>query len=111
MAGIVSFCFPHVADVSVLSICIILRAFVVVLSMVGVCEFGVESDSYYCWVDVRGKGVVVVYLSWCTVFCLVWCVLSGLRMRCLFVSLYVFPVVMVSCLFLLCLCSCVLMLR
>ena len=38
VAMIVSFCFPHVADVSSLSICIVLRAFVV-------CEFEVESQS------------------------------------------------------------------
>ena len=31
--GIVSFCFPHVVDVSALSICIVLRAFIVVLSI------------------------------------------------------------------------------
>ena len=36
-------------------------------------------------------------------------VLSGLRMR-LFVSMYVFPVAMIQCLLLLCLCRCVLML-
>ena len=30
---IVSFCFPHVVDASALSICIVLRAFVVVISM------------------------------------------------------------------------------
>ena len=33
VAMIVSFCFPHVLDVSVLSICIVLRALVVVISM------------------------------------------------------------------------------
>ena len=33
VAMIVSFCFPHVVDVSALSICIVLRAFVVVISM------------------------------------------------------------------------------
>ena len=32
-AMIVSFCFPHVVDVSALRICIVLRAFVVVISM------------------------------------------------------------------------------
>ena len=32
-ARIVSFCLPHVVDVSPLSICIVLRAFVVVISM------------------------------------------------------------------------------
>ena len=33
VAMIVSFCFPHVVDVSALSICIVLHAFVVVISM------------------------------------------------------------------------------
>ena len=33
VAMIVSFCFPHVVDVSDLSICIVFRAFVVVISM------------------------------------------------------------------------------
>ena len=33
VARIVSFCAPHVVDVSALSICIVLRAFVVVISM------------------------------------------------------------------------------
>ena len=33
VAMIVSFCFPHVVDVSALSICIVLRALVVVISM------------------------------------------------------------------------------
>ena len=33
VARILSFCFPHVVDVSTLSICIVLRTFVVVVSM------------------------------------------------------------------------------
>ena len=33
VAMIVSFCFPHVVDVSAMSICIVLRTFVVVISM------------------------------------------------------------------------------
>ena len=33
VAMIVSFCFPHVVDVNVLSICIVLRALVVVISV------------------------------------------------------------------------------
>ena len=33
VARIVSFCFPHVVDVRALSICIVLRDFVVVISM------------------------------------------------------------------------------
>ena len=47
VARIVSFCFHHVVDVSALSICIVLRAFVVVISMIVfvVCEFGVGSQS------------------------------------------------------------------
>ena len=47
VAMIVSFCFPHVVDVSALSICIVLHAFVVVISMCLLySEFGVESQSY-----------------------------------------------------------------
>ena len=41
VAMIVSFCFPHVVDVSALSICIVLRDFYVFV----VFEFGVESQS------------------------------------------------------------------
>ena len=42
VARIVSFCFPHVVDVSAMGICIVLRAFVVVIS---ISLFGVESQS------------------------------------------------------------------
>ena len=46
VAMIVSFCFPHVVDLSALSICIVLRALVVVISMclLYVCVFGVDSQ-------------------------------------------------------------------
>ena len=44
VAMIVSFCLPHVFDVSALSICIVLRAFVVI-SMCLFYEFRVESQS------------------------------------------------------------------
>ena len=44
VARIVSFCFPHVVDVSALSICIVARVFVDFYVFV-VCEFGVESQS------------------------------------------------------------------
>ena len=37
VAMIVSFCFPHVVDVSALSICIVLRAFIVVIDMCLCC--------------------------------------------------------------------------
>ena len=46
VARIVPFCFSHGVDVSALSICIVLCAFVIVISMCFfVCEFGVESQS------------------------------------------------------------------
>ena len=45
VARIVSFCFPHVVDVSALSICIVLRAIVVVICMCVICEFGVTIQS------------------------------------------------------------------
>ena len=44
-ASIVSFCFSHVVDVSGLSICTALHAFVVVFYVFVVCEFGVETRS------------------------------------------------------------------
>ena len=37
VARIVFVCFPHVVDVSALSICIVLRAYVVVISMCLLC--------------------------------------------------------------------------
>ena len=54
VAMIVSFCFPHIVDVSDLSICIVLRTFVV-------CDFAVESVLVLFWVDVHGE-CDVVYL-------------------------------------------------
>ena len=44
VAMIVSFCFSHAVDVSALSICIVLRAFVVVISMV-CCMWVWDRDS------------------------------------------------------------------
>ena len=62
VAMIVSFCFPHVVDVSDLSLCIVLRAFVVVISMFVVCEFGGrESVLVFFWIDVHAE-CNVVYL-------------------------------------------------
>ena len=43
VAMIVSFCFPHVVDVSTLSIFIFLRSYIVYVFIM--CEFGFESDS------------------------------------------------------------------
>ena len=94
VAMIVSFCFPHVVDVSALSICIVLRAFVVVISMcllyvslgsrVGSSIFGLmfmgsvmSICSSGCVLYSAGSGVKRVHV-----------VLSGLRMR-LFVRVHV----------------------
>ena len=58
---IVSFCFPHVVDVSALSICIVLHAFVAVISM---CLLYVSLGSRVSpsiLVDVHGE-CDVVYL-------------------------------------------------
>ena len=62
VAMILSFCFPHVVDVSAWSICIVLRVFSSCdFCVFVVCEFGVESQSQYFWVDVHGE-CDVVYL-------------------------------------------------
>ena len=53
VARIVSFCFPQSVDVSVLSICIVLRAFVVVIYM---CLFYVS----------LGSRVSPSILGWCS---------------------------------------------
>ena len=46
VASVVSLCFLHIVDAIELGICIVLRAFVVVIFYVFVvCEFGVESQS------------------------------------------------------------------
>ena len=61
-AMIVSFCFPYVVDVSTLNICIVLRAFVAVISM---CLLYASLWSRFSpsifWVDVHGE-CDVVYL-------------------------------------------------
>ena len=62
VAMIVSFCFPHVVDVSALSICIVLRAFVVVISMCLLyVSLGSRISPSIFWVDVHGE-CDVVYL-------------------------------------------------
>ena len=64
VAMIVSFCFPHVVDVSALSICIVLRAFVVVISM---CVVYVSLESRV------GPSIFGLMFKLCAVFCWVWC--------------------------------------
>ena len=60
VAIIVSFCFPHVVDVSALSICIVLRALVIVIS---ICLLYVS----------LGSSVSPSIFGVCAVFCWVWC--------------------------------------
>ena len=72
-----------------------------------VCEFGVESQSKYFWVDVHGECDVDICSSSCVLYYAgsgvkrVHVVLSGFRMR-LSESMYVFHVGMIGCLILLC---------
>ena len=89
VAMIVSFCFPHVVDVSALSICIVLRAFVVVISM---CLLYVSLGSIVSHSIVGLMVMGSVMLSICSSSCVlysaragvkrVYVVLSVLRMRC-----------------------------
>ena len=85
---IVSFCFPHLVDVSTLSICIVLRAFVVVIFM-GLLYVSLGSrvsPSIFGLMFMRG-----VILSICSLGCVLYSAgsgvkrvhvaLSGLRMR------------------------------
>ena len=91
VAMIVFFCFPHVVDVSALSICIVLRALVVVISM---CLLYVSLGSTVSpsILGMMFMGSVMLYI--CSSSCVqysavsgvkrVHVVLSGLRMRLFF---------------------------
>ena len=116
VVSIVCFCFTHVVDASALSICIVLRAFVVVLSMCLLyVSLGSRVSLNMCGLMFMGS----VVLSICSASCVLYSagsgvkrvhvVLFGLRMR-LFVSMYIFPVGLIDCFLLLCLCCCGLML-
>ena len=92
--------FPHVVDVSALSICIVLRD----LYMFVVCEFWVECQSLYFWVDVHGCVMLYISNASCVLYSVgsgvkrVNVVLSGLRIR-LFVCVHVLsPAGMIECL-------------
>ena len=102
VAMIFSYCFPHVVDVSALSICIVVRAFVGVISM---CLLYVSLGSR---VSPSIFGLIFmgsVMLSICNSSCVLYSAgsgvkrvhvaLSGLRMR---LSMYVFHVDMIGCL-------------
>ena len=108
---IVSFCFPHVVDVSALSICIVLRAFVIVIYM---CLLYVSLGSRVSPSILGLMFMGSVMLSMCSSSCVlysvgsgvkrVYVVLSELRMR-LFDCVHV----CISCRYD-CLCRCELML-
>ena len=94
VASIVSFCFPHVVDVSALSICIVLRAFVVVFSMcVLYVSLGSRVSPSILGLMFMGSVVFICSAS-CVLYSVgsgvkrVHVVLSGLRMR-LFVCVHV----------------------
>ena len=78
VAMIVFFCFPHVVDVSALSICIVLRAFVVVILM---CLLYVSLGSRVIpsSLGLMFMGSVMLYICssscvlYSAVFCWVWC--------------------------------------
>ena len=85
VARIVSFCFPHVVDVSALSICIVLHVFVVVISM---CLLYVSLGSRVSPSSFSLMFMGSVMLSICSSIWVlysgvkrVYVVLSGLRMR------------------------------
>ena len=90
VARIVSVCFPHVVDVSVLSICNVLNAFVVVIFM---CAGSRVSPNIF-GLMFMGNVMLSNYSSSCVLYSTgsdvksVPVVLSGLRMR-LFVSVHV----------------------
>ena len=88
VAMIVSFCFPHVVDVSALSICIVLRAFVFVISMCLLCvSLGLRVSPSNFGLMFMGSVMLSICSSSCVLYYAgsgvkrVHIVLSGLRMR------------------------------
>ena len=72
VARIVSFCLPHVVDVSIWSICIVLRAFVVVISMcmgsrVSPSIFGLMFMGSVMWSIYSSRCVLYIY-NWMFAF-------------------------------------------
>ena len=76
VARIVSFCFPHVVDVSALSICIVLRAFVVLISM---CLLYVSLGSRVSHSILGLMFMVSVMLSICSSSCVLYSAGSGVK--------------------------------
>ena len=82
VARIVSFCFPHVVDVSVWSICIVLRAFVVVIYMCFLyVSLGLRVSPSIFGLMFMGSVMLSICSSSCVLYSAVPVVLSGLRMR------------------------------
>ena len=105
VAMIVSCCFPHVIDVSALSICIVMRAFVVVISMCLLyVSLGSRVSPSICWFMFMGSVMLSICSSSCVLYSagsavkIVHVVLSGLRMRLFSESMYVFHIGMIGCL-------------
>ena len=73
---IVSFCFPHVVDVSALSICIVLRALVVVISM---CLLYVSLGSRVSPSIFGLRFMESVMLSICSSSCVLYSAWSGVK--------------------------------
>ena len=87
VARIVSFCFPHVVDVSALSICSVLHAFVVVISMgLLYVSLGSRVSPSIFWLMFMGSLMLSICSSGCVLYFAgsgvkrVYVVLSGLRM-------------------------------
>ena len=106
VARIVSLCFPHVVHVSALSICIVLRAFVVVNSMCLLyVSLGSNVSPSIFGLMFMGSVMLLICSSSCVLYSAVsgvkrvHVVLSGLRMSWLSESMYVFNVGMTGCLF------------
>ena len=95
VAMIVSFCFPHVVDVSALSICIVVRALVNVIYMCLVyVSLGSRVSSSIFWLMFMGSVMLSICSSSCVLYSggsggkRVHVILSELRMG-LFVRVYV----------------------
>ena len=105
VAKIVPFCFPHGVDASALSIYIVLRAFVVVIYMCLLyVSLGPRVRPSIFGLMFMGSVMLPICSSSCVLYSAgsgmnrVHVVLSGLRMR----SMFVFHVGMIGCLLLLC---------
>ena len=88
VAMIVSLCFPHVVDVSAFSICIVLRAFVVVIYMCLLCvSLGSRVSASIFRLMFMGSVMLSICSSCCVLYSagsgvkIMYLVLSGFRMR------------------------------